>query len=130
MTFCTAVNCMDGRVQLPVINYLMERFDVEYVDSVTEPGPVRVLSDAADPLKRSSVFDRVTVSTGKHGSNLIAVVAHFDCTGNPLSEDEQMRQLERSVDVLAAGFPDAFIVGLWVDAEWTVSERLSREPAR
>ena len=38
MCFCTAVNCMDGRVQLPVTSYLQERFNVEHVDSITEPG--------------------------------------------------------------------------------------------
>ena len=39
MSFCTVVNCMDGRVQLPVIRYLQERFEVPYVDSITEVGP-------------------------------------------------------------------------------------------
>ncbi|MHC5086790.1 MAG: carbonic anhydrase, partial [Planctomycetota bacterium] len=26
MSFCTAINCMDGRVQLPVIPFLQNRF--------------------------------------------------------------------------------------------------------
>jgi len=30
--FATAINCMDGRVQLPVINWLMENLSVDYVD--------------------------------------------------------------------------------------------------
>jgi len=34
MSYCTVINCMDGRVQLPVIKYLKERFDVDYVDSI------------------------------------------------------------------------------------------------
>ena len=33
MKFCTAVTCMDGRIQLPVIAYLQKRFNAEYVDS-------------------------------------------------------------------------------------------------
>ena len=45
MSFCTVVNCMDGRVQLPVIRYLQDRIEVLYVDSVTEPGPVRSLAE-------------------------------------------------------------------------------------
>ncbi|MHA1252503.1 MAG: carbonic anhydrase, partial [Candidatus Helarchaeota archaeon] len=28
MKFCTVINCMDGRVQIPVINYLRKRFNV------------------------------------------------------------------------------------------------------
>ena len=39
MSFYTTINCMDGRVQLPVISYLMERFGVQYVDAITGPGP-------------------------------------------------------------------------------------------
>ena len=31
MSFYTTINCMDGRVQFPVLNYLMERFGVESV---------------------------------------------------------------------------------------------------
>ena len=47
--FCTAINCMDGRVQLPVIQYLQKRFNVDFVDSVTEAGPNLILSEAEDP---------------------------------------------------------------------------------
>jgi hypothetical protein len=45
MHFCTVINCMDGRVQLPVNKYLQKRFNVAYVDSITEAGPVRIISD-------------------------------------------------------------------------------------
>ena len=45
MKFYTVINCMDGRVQLPVIKYLQKRFNVEYVDSITEAGPNLVLSE-------------------------------------------------------------------------------------
>ncbi len=37
-TFATAINCMDGRVQLPVIAYLKSKYVVDYVDAITEPG--------------------------------------------------------------------------------------------
>ena len=39
MIFFTTIKCKDGRVQLPVISYLQKRFNVQYVDSITEPGP-------------------------------------------------------------------------------------------
>ena len=44
MIFCTAINCMDGRVQAPVNAYLRTRFNADYVDAVTEPGPALVLA--------------------------------------------------------------------------------------
>jgi hypothetical protein len=44
MTFCTVVNCIDGRVQLPVIEFLKNRFGVDFVDCITEAAPVRILA--------------------------------------------------------------------------------------
>ena len=44
-TFFTAINCMDGRVQLPVIKYVQEKFDILFVDMITEPGPILYLSE-------------------------------------------------------------------------------------
>lgn len=52
MSFCTAVNCIDGRVQLPVIRYLQERYGVLYVDVVSESGPVHSLAEPADRRRR------------------------------------------------------------------------------
>ncbi len=43
--FAVAINCMDGRIQIPVIDYVKKRFHVRYVDMITEPGPVRILSE-------------------------------------------------------------------------------------
>lgn len=54
MKFCTAINCMDGRVQLPVINYLKKHFKVNYVGSITEPGEVGrdfLLAEIIDPKR-------------------------------------------------------------------------------
>ena len=83
MRFCTAINCMDGRVQIPVIQYLKDRFDADYVDAVTEPGPNRILAEDADTRIRQSIDRRVGISVEGHGSVGIAVVGHHDCAGNP-----------------------------------------------
>ena len=122
MSFCTAVNCIDGRVQMPVIRYLQNHFDVLYVDVVSEAGPVRVLADPADSDEKTSMLRRAGVSASAHNSNLIAVVAHADCAGNPVSEEQQSRQLVASVEALAAQFPESLVLGLWVDGEWSVVE--------
>ncbi|MBN2565810.1 MAG: hypothetical protein JXB46_08870 [Candidatus Eisenbacteria bacterium] len=128
MLFCTAINCMDGRVQLPVIRYLQERFDVSYVDVVSEAGPVRALSDPADSAEKASILSRAGISASAHGSRLIAVVAHADCAGNPVGDEQQMRELAASVEHVAKRFPDSLIIGLWVGAEWSVSETCRVSP--
>jgi len=41
MSFCTAINCMDGRTQLPVNEFMRRKLGVAYVDTITEAGSVR-----------------------------------------------------------------------------------------
>ena len=122
MTFFTAINCMDGRVQLPVIKYLQKRFNVEYVDTITEPGPNRILAENTDTDKLRSIFERVTISIEKHHSQGIAIVGHFDCAGNPALEDEQKTHLDQAVQLLRKQFQGVDIVGLWVDSRWEVHQ--------
>lgn len=122
MSFCTAINCMDGRVQAPVIEYLRERFKVEYVDKITEPGPVAILSADPESDASRSIFARVDISLEAHDSCGIAVVAHHDCAGNPVPEAEQRRQLQQSVAAVASRYPGAEVIGLWVDNTWSVRE--------
>ena len=129
MSFCTAVNCMDGRVQLPVIEYLRKRLGVPYVDSVTEARPGLSLSEEPSGSVTESIVKRVEVSTEGHGSNVIAVVAHWDCTRNPGDEETQRGQLLASVDLLAGRFPKVTVMGLWVDESWRVREVTNRPPA-
>ncbi|MDY7010674.1 MAG: carbonic anhydrase [Planctomycetota bacterium] len=122
MSFCTAINCMDGRVQLPVIHFLKERFDAEYVDAVTEPGPNFILSEQTDPQAVESILHRVGISVNKHGSKGIAVVGHYDCARNPAGKDEQFSHTRTAVAFLKEHCPDTKIIALWVDENWQVSE--------
>ena len=66
MNFCTAINCMDGRVQHPVIQFLQERFNANYVDMITEPGPNLILSKQTEKDKINSIINRVEISLKKH----------------------------------------------------------------
>ncbi len=120
MSFYTAVNCMDGRVQLPVIEYLMARHGVRHVDMITEPGPVRILAD--DEESSRSIEKRISISLEAHGSAGVVVVAHADCAGNPLGREAQLGQLRKAVSKLAERFPGVPVRGLWVGADWEVEE--------
>ena len=128
MSFCTVINCMDGRVQLPVIRYLQDRFEVLYVDSITEAGPVKSLAEPVDETVSRSILSRVAVSR-THGSKVVAVVAHDDCAGNPGDESTQRRQVEEAVEFIAGHFPEALVLGLWLNRDWSVFEVTSRDPA-
>jgi carbonic anhydrase len=129
LSFCTVINCMDGRVQLPVIEYLQENLGVQCVDSVTEPGPVLLLAERADAAAVDSILRRVAISTDVHGSKVVAVVAHHDCAGNPADEATQRGQLGRALDFVSQSVPGVLVLGLWVDSEWSVFEAERREPS-
>ena len=118
--FATAINCMDGRAQLPVIEYLKKKLGVDYVDMITEAGPIKALSENADRGHLDSIKKRILVSTGKHHSRHIAVVGHQDCAGNPVPAAEQRRQIGRSIAVVESWKLGVEVLGLWVDGNWQV----------
>jgi hypothetical protein len=82
--FATAINCMDGRTQVPVIEWMKKRYGVDYVDMITEPGVDAILSENKDMQTIERIKKRLSISIEKHHSKFIAVVGHHDCAGNPV----------------------------------------------
>ncbi|NOX55357.1 MAG: hypothetical protein GXP27_13155 [Planctomycetes bacterium] len=122
MSFCTAINCMDGRVQQPVWRYLRRRFHVRYVDMITEPGPCAVLSERVNRTVLERILDRCVISIELHRSVGLAIVGHYDCAGNPVPEPMQKEQIERAAQFLHDQWPELPTVGLWIDHRWKVRE--------
>ncbi|MEK7080364.1 MAG: carbonic anhydrase [Patescibacteria group bacterium] len=121
--FACAINCMDGRVQDAVKNYMKENYGADYVDMVTEPGPNKILAspELAEGLVEN-IKKRVEISVHHHGSKVVAIVGHFGCAGNPTEKNVQIEQLKKCKEkVEAFGFP-AEIVLLWVEGDWKTVE--------
>ena len=117
-TFATALNCMDGRVQLPVSEAVRSIFGVSHVDTITEPGMVKYLSDETASPETTAALASVRISLDQHGSRSIAVAAHHDCAANPCSDLAQQEQLQRAVAFLKERFPTYDIIGLWIGSDW------------
>ena len=111
---------MDGRVQEPVCAWMRNRFGVDYVDTITEAGPVKILAENADDTAVQSIRRRVDISVGKHGSRVVALVAHHDCAGNPVDKEQQMQQLTLGIDTIVDWGFHVDVLGLWVDEDWRV----------
>jgi hypothetical protein len=88
--FATAINCIDGRTQLPVINYMRTRFNVDFVDIITEPSPMKAIAQPINAFQIFSIQQRLMFSQEKHGYQHLAVVAHHDCTSNPVEKSKQI----------------------------------------
>jgi hypothetical protein len=121
-TFVTSIHCMDGRIQLPIIEFLKQKYAVNYIDTITEPGPNKILADNNDNNTCTSLNNRVDISVNKHGSKIIAISGHHDCAGNPVEKAKQLEQIKTSIKTIKAWNYPVTIIGLWIDENWTVSE--------
>jgi len=117
--FATAVNCIDGRVQRPVIEWMVQRLWTPYVDMITEPGADKVLAEGSES-QRQAVRQKVEVSVSKHGSRVVAVVGHHDCAGNPVSREEHWQHIRAAVDVIRGWDLGVSVVGIWVNEFWMI----------
>ncbi|MBT9174803.1 MAG: hypothetical protein DDT22_00465 [candidate division WS2 bacterium] len=122
LLFATAINCIDGRVQEPVIKFLKEKYGVAYVDMITEPGPEKVLSVNIDFLTIEALRKKVEISLFKHDSKLVSVVGRYDCAGNPVDKDEQVAQILTSLTIVKSWGYECEVIGLWVDENREVTQ--------
>jgi hypothetical protein len=121
-SFVTAINCMDGRVQVPVIEWLKKEYKVDYVDMITEPGPNKILAENSDSSLIESIKKRVDISVNKHGSKTIAIIGHSDCAGNPTDKQTQLNHLSKAIKTVQSWGYKVNFTGLWVDENWAVQK--------
>jgi carbonic anhydrase len=116
--FATSVSCMDGRIQIPLTNWIKENFSVDYVDTITEPGIDKLVADNTD---LESIKIKVEISINKHESELIVVSGHYDCAGNPVSNEEHITQIKKGIEVISSWNLGVKVVGVWVDDTWKIN---------
>ena len=122
MTFFTVINCIDGRIQLPVIQYLQQKYNVEFIDSITEAGPNLILADNIDSSTVQSIYNKLNISFNNHKSEGLAIVGHYGCAGNPASKNEQIEHIQKAIKLIQNKYNEKEIIGLWVDHNFEVHE--------
>jgi len=118
--FVTCINCIDGRAQLPVINWIRQNYTAEYVDMITEAGADGYLVKH-DPIP-DSILNKIKISVQKHGSDRIFIVGHYDCAGHPVDEETHRRDTATAVNMVKKCFPDCTVSGLWLSERWEVEK--------
>jgi carbonic anhydrase len=116
-TRATCLNCMDGRVQLPVLTWIKENYPVDFVDVITEAGMDNVLANQEDI---SEVLRSIKVSVNLNKSTRLFIVGHYDCRGNPVDEKIHREEIIRAVGRLKPLWPNQDVIGLWVNHSWNV----------
>ena len=104
MKFGTVINCTDGRVQYPVMDYLKKQYDFDFFDAANEAGPLRILTKNSDKCRLITLKEQIRTSLEEHGSKFIALVGHHDCTDNPGDRTFQENQMDEALDYLQRSF--------------------------
>ncbi len=119
LRFGTAINCIDGRVQEAVTRWVKDAYHLDYVDLVTEPGADKILSQGSKEAL-AEIRAKVYTSISAHGSSVVVIAGHYDCAANPVSQEEHLRQIRNSMQVIRFWNFPVTVVGLWVNENWAV----------
>jgi hypothetical protein len=120
--FGTALNCIDGRTQEPVISHMKKNYNIDGVDMVTFPGVDGIFSSDKHSAEVGSIKRAVSISVEKHGSRIVAIIGHHDCAGNPGDREHHHSDIRRTMSkVLSWNFP-AQVVGLYVNERREIEE--------
>ncbi len=118
--FATCLNCIDGRVQLPVIQWIKENYDIEYVDLITEAGMDGVLADEEYDIK--NILRKLGISVGKHESEYIFVTGHHDCLGNRVDNETHKKHILKALDRIKGFTSSCKVIGLWISEDFSVEK--------
>ena len=113
----TCLNCMDGRVQLPVLTWIKSNYPVDFGDVITEAGIDGVLARQDDI---GEIFRSIAISVNINKSTRLFIVGHFDCRGNPVDQQIHQVQVREAVRRLKPYWPRQEISGLWINNTWNV----------
>ena len=113
--FATSVSCMDGRIQIPLNKWIKENFSADYVDTITEPGVDKTITDVVESIKT-----KIGISINAHKSELVVVSGHYDCAANPVSDEEHITQIKKAAEVISSWNFKVKVIGVWVDDSWNI----------
>src|SRR5579875_1773798 len=93
--FGTAINCIDGRAQRPVADWVATNGQVKYVDMVTEPGADGVLASGAPAERIAEIRRAVEVPVAAPNSTMAAMAGHDGGAATPVREGKNRGNIRR-----------------------------------
>lgn len=121
-TFAASVNCIDGRVQAPIRDWIRSEYGVDFVDVITEPGSDKALGRMSNVDEH--VRTKLNISIRAHKSEIVFVSGHHECAANPVSRDEHIEDIRKAADKINSWNLPVKVIGLWINDSWNI-ERIS-----
>ncbi|XMB72962.1 hypothetical protein RJI07_03385 [Mycoplasmatota bacterium WC30] len=119
-TFATMVNCMDGRTQIVIQEYIINTQNVKYVDTITEAGTCKIINDNHNISIINNIKSRLDISVRVHESTYIAIAGHHDCAGVTEPDDIQKKYIINSARIISEWYPNIKVEGIWVNEQFEV----------
>ena len=120
--FSCVINCMDGRVQSAVINYIVNKYGTPYVDVVTAAGPAKILAEHKKHRVIRNVKFRTSVSVTSHEAKHLLIAGHFDCALIDTSDEKQKEYILKAVEYVKRWHLDVEVHGIFVHDDLTIEE--------
>jgi hypothetical protein len=120
--FGTAINCIDGRRQEVVIDYIKQDYNIDGVDMVTFPGADGLFSNGDHSEEIALIRRAVSISIEKHGSRIIAIVGYYDCAGNPGDRKHHYMHIRRAMREVSSWNLHAQVIRLYVNDKREIEE--------
>ena len=117
-SFATSINCIDGRVQKPISEWIKENYNVDFVDVLSEPGCDLGLSKHSHVEAR--LKSEAMISINAHKSKLIFVSGHYECAANPVSKEEHYQHIKSAMSRVVSWDLPVKVIGLWVNDSWDI----------
>lgn len=99
-TFFTIIGCMDGRVQLPRMEYGKKKFGALYPDTITEAGTAGIVANNPSQEFLDSLKKKIDISLNMHHSKGIIVSGHAECAGNSVPDDIHKDNIHTGVEMV------------------------------
>jgi hypothetical protein len=109
---------MDGRIQLPVINWILTNYEVKYVDMITTPGIDGILADKNNNIE--DILEKISLSKEVHSTQHIFIVGHQDCLANPVNTETHKKHISDAVYRIKELNSSSNVIGLWLDSKCMV----------
>lgn len=114
------LNCIDGNVQLPVASWIKNRYQIDCVDMITEPGIVCVLSNLDQSIDEINKKVRHCLETGSVTKLFISGHEHCDFCG--IDDAQQKHQVSSAILRVQKDFPGLDVHGLWYRQDGSIEE--------
>ncbi len=124
-TFFTSIGCMDGRIQAAVASFGQNRFGAKYPDTITEAGMVGILSKSPPKTILNAIKNKILISVKHHHSKGIVIHGHGQCAGNPVSDNQQIKDITAAATLIRELKPGVDIVAVFIIRKgnaWEIQE--------